>query len=113
MKDEEIKGKIIAKLATLWAQHQEQRLGQLLENYVFPMAELKYGGRTAFTFFQEDDETLRKLEALTATVEAKHMSPEMPDANISAELGSGDRSRRNSDGSLDNSCVEKEKGGNE
>ena len=48
-------------LKNLWLQNKEMRLGQLLENFVFPSVEIKRGGRTAFTFFQEDSETFKKL----------------------------------------------------
>ena len=70
---EEQIGKIVSKLATLWCEHQEQRLGQLLENYVFPKVRTYQGGMTSLTWFQEDAETLKKLKTLVdeQTKEAK------------------------------------------
>lgn len=53
-------------------------------------------------------EILLKLIPRKSSIVTEHKGPEMPDANISAEMGSGNRSRRNSDGSLDNSCVERD-----
>jgi hypothetical protein len=64
-------GKIISNLATLWSKHQEQRLGQLLENYVFPSVQTKQGGRTALTFFQEDSDTLKTLQSLNVKEETE------------------------------------------
>jgi hypothetical protein len=52
---------VLWALKNLWLQHPEQRLGQLLENYAFPITLTKQGGRTALTFFQEDEETFKKL----------------------------------------------------
>jgi len=56
-------------LERLWKQHPDQRLGQLLENYVFPnvvcLIKTNSGGtvnaKTAYTWNQEDDETQRKI----------------------------------------------------
>lgn len=56
---------ICTKLSTLWALHPEQRFGQLLENYLFPSVQTKNPGRASLTWFQEDKETLAKLEELT------------------------------------------------
>lgn len=53
--------KICDLLKVLWKQHPDQRLGQLLENYVFPSVEMKQGGRTALIFFQEDEETFSRI----------------------------------------------------
>lgn len=77
MRDEEIKGKIIAKLATLWMLHPEQRFGQLLENYIFPSVQLKTG-KTALTWFQDDAQTLAKLEELTASIVPKPTESKQP-----------------------------------
>lgn len=53
--------RICHDLERLWKQHPDQRLGQLLENYVFPSIQTTQGGRTAFTWAQEDDETDKKI----------------------------------------------------
>ena len=52
--------KILDELKSLWNRHPDMRLGQLLENYVF--TDGKRGDKTSVRmFYQEDDETLRKL----------------------------------------------------
>lgn len=60
MREQDIE-RICHDLERLWKQHPEQRLGQLLENYVFPSTLTKQGGRTALTFFQEDEETGKRI----------------------------------------------------
>jgi hypothetical protein len=61
--------RICHDLERLWKQHPDQRLGQLLENYVFPpmigIIKTKAGGdasvKTAYLWSQEDDETDKKI----------------------------------------------------
>ncbi len=56
-------------LERLWKQYPEQRLGQLLENYIFPpclyivntTAGGQAKGKTAILFWQEDDETDKRI----------------------------------------------------
>lgn len=51
---------IIDRLHELWLKYPDQRLGQLLENYVFNRGER--GDKTSCALFnQEDDETLNIL----------------------------------------------------
>lgn len=55
--------KILALLETLWDKYPNQRLGQLLENYVF--TDGKRGDLTSVRLFHQQDElTLKKLEEL-------------------------------------------------
>jgi hypothetical protein len=56
MRDPERISRILKKLETLWLRHPDQRLGQLLENYIF--FEGKRGDQTSVAlFYQEDDST--------------------------------------------------------
>ena len=55
--------KILKLLEQLWNKSTDQRLGQLLENYVFYRGER--GDRTSVKlFYQEDDETERILKEI-------------------------------------------------
>lgn len=45
-------GKILERLGILWNYYPDQRLGQLLSNYVFGRGDI---------FFPEDDETLKNI----------------------------------------------------
>ncbi len=52
---------ILFELKRLWLKNPDQRLGQILENYVF--FEGERGDKTSVAmFYQEDDETLSKLK---------------------------------------------------
>jgi hypothetical protein len=52
--------RIIHDLERLWKQHPDQRLGQLLENYIFTNG--KRGDKTSVAlFYQEDDFTGEKI----------------------------------------------------
>jgi hypothetical protein len=52
---------ICAQILTLWEKHPEQRLGQLLENYVFTQG--FRGDKTSLClFYQEDSLTLEVLK---------------------------------------------------
>ena len=53
---------ILEEIRKLWEKNPDQRFGQLLENYVFPPVQTRAGGMTAYTFFQDDDETLDILK---------------------------------------------------
>jgi len=55
------KEEILSQLKTLWDRHPLQRLGQLLENYVFFQGER--GDKTSVRlFYQQDEETLKILQ---------------------------------------------------
>ena len=59
MRDPERIGRILHLLGTLWYEFPDQRLGQLLENYVFG----HHSERDSMCIFhQEDDETEARLE---------------------------------------------------
>jgi hypothetical protein len=61
MRDPKRIDKVLAALGKLWKKHPDQRLGQLLENYVF--FEGERGDKTSVRmFYQEDDKTLKILE---------------------------------------------------
>ena len=76
MRDPKRIPKILTELDLLWRKYPDQRLGQLLENYVFPNILVKKVDvlgklepntptlKVAWMFFQEDDETLKKLREL-------------------------------------------------
>ena len=52
---------IIEELKTLWLKYPNQRLGQVLENYVFTKG--KRGDLTSIKlFFQKDEDTLQQLK---------------------------------------------------
>ena len=54
---------ILEQLRSLWMEFPDQRLGQLLENYVFTNGQR--GDRTScLLFFQEDDDTKKILNKL-------------------------------------------------
>jgi hypothetical protein len=58
------KTEILERLAKLWDKYPEQRLGQLLENYVFFNG--KRGDITSVKlFFQRDENTLEILKSQT------------------------------------------------
>ena len=62
MRDEKRIGKILKELEKVWKTYPEQRLGQILENYVF--FEGERGDATSVRlFYQTDDETLKYLKA--------------------------------------------------
>jgi hypothetical protein len=57
--------RICKKLETAWSNIPDQRLGQLLENYIFTKG--KRGDDTSYMLFsQEDDETERLLDYLSS-----------------------------------------------
>ena len=56
--------RICHDLERLWKQHPDQRLGQLLENYVLPRTIVKINNvptGVVFCWAQEDDETDKKI----------------------------------------------------
>ena len=61
MRDPKRIKKMLKELETLWNQYPDQRLGQILENYVFFAGDR--GDKTSVQlFYQEDDDTLKILE---------------------------------------------------
>ena len=56
MREKERIKRICEKLEKLWNNVPDQRLGQLLENYVFDAGKWR-GEATCFLFYQEDDKT--------------------------------------------------------
>lgn len=66
MRDEQRIERICHNLERLWKQYPDMRLGQLLENYVFPnIVAYDYKGKLigngTYGFFQEDDETDKRI----------------------------------------------------
>ena len=62
MRDPKRIGKILKELEKVWKTYPEQRLGQILENYVF--FEGERGDTTSVRlFYQEDGETLKCIKA--------------------------------------------------
>jgi hypothetical protein len=61
MRDPKRIERICEKLRRLWHECPDQRLGQLIENYVIPSGNLR-GSITCWIFYAEDDETERKLD---------------------------------------------------
>ena len=53
---------ICQALEEAWSKSPDQRLGQFLENYIFPGAILEGHRSVCLPFWQEDDETLEKLK---------------------------------------------------
>lgn len=66
--------KICDLLKVLWKKYPDQRLGQLLDNYVFSNGE-RIDKTNAYLFYQEDDETekiiLKKLYKISLLEEIK------------------------------------------
>ena len=63
MREKERINRICKKLAEMWVKYPDQRLGQLLENYIFFKG--KRGDVTSIRlFYQEDDETENILNEL-------------------------------------------------
>lgn len=60
MRDPERIDVICKNLAKLWKYFPDQRLGQLIENYLIPQGKL---------FFQEDDDTLENIMNLLYEIE--------------------------------------------
>lgn len=61
---------ILANLEALWNKYPDQRLGQILENYVF--VEGARGDQTSVKlFFQEDTKTQKILEKTIEILEVK------------------------------------------
>ena len=56
MREKERIKRICEKLEKAWNKKPDQRLGQLLENYIFDSGESR-GPVTCFLFYQEDDIT--------------------------------------------------------
>lgn len=54
MRDPKRIDRILAKLGELWKLYPDQRLGQLIENYVIPTGEMR-GPNTCWLFYAEDD----------------------------------------------------------
>ena len=63
MRDPERIDRMVEKLRTLWHRHPDQRLGQLIENYVIPSGEMR-GASTAWLFYTEDEETEALLDTM-------------------------------------------------
>ncbi len=62
MRDEKRIGKILKELEKVWKTYPDQRLGQILENYVF--FEGERGDTTSVKlFYQDDAATLRNIKA--------------------------------------------------
>ncbi len=62
MRDPKRIGKILKELEKVWKTYPDQRLGQILENYVF--FEGERGDTTSVRlFYQEDSETLKCIKA--------------------------------------------------
>jgi len=61
MRDQKRIKRILLKIEKLWNETTDQRLGQVLENYIFTDGER--GDRTSIRmFYQEDDETEKILD---------------------------------------------------
>ena len=54
--------RIVEKLRRLWLRHPEQRLGQIIENYVIPSGSLR-GSDTCWLFYAGDYQTEKNLDA--------------------------------------------------
>ena len=63
-------GRICRKLEKVWSGVPSQRLGQLLENYIF-FDTLPRGGLTSKFFYREDDVTEDRLDALILELESQ------------------------------------------
>lgn len=63
MKDIKRIKRICKKLEKVWSGAPDQRLGQLLENYIFDSGEFR-GEATCFLFYQEDDKTEKILDKI-------------------------------------------------
>lgn len=71
MRDPERIPKILKALEILWKKFPDQRLGQLLENYVFFQGER--GDRTSVRlFYQEDDLTENILKKKLKEIDERH-----------------------------------------
>lgn len=64
MRDPKRIDEICEALKVAWHQYPDQRLGQLMENYIFPSYFLNDRSSVAMPFWQEDDVTLEKLRKL-------------------------------------------------
>lgn len=53
--------RILEKLGKLWKEYPDQRLGQLIENYVIPAGKMR-GPNTCWIFYAEDDVTEKNLD---------------------------------------------------
>ena len=60
--------RILEKIERLWNRAPDQRLGQLLENYIFIRGQR--GDKTSVRlFFQEDDDTEESIDGLLSSLE--------------------------------------------
>ncbi len=73
MREPERIDRILGKIRRLWHRYPDQRLGQLLENYVFPSGDLR-GASTAWLFHQEDDGTEGHLDVTLGLMEAERQA---------------------------------------
>lgn len=55
--------RIMDKLKKLWLLYPDQRLGQLIENYVIPSGAMR-GPNTVWIYMTEDDQTEKNLDAV-------------------------------------------------
>jgi len=61
MRDPKRIKKILKELETLWNQYPDQRLGQILENYVY-INGARGDNTSVALFFQEDNKTLKMIK---------------------------------------------------
>ncbi len=60
--------RILEKIGKLWKRFPDQRLGQLIENYVIPSGAMR-GYATCWIFYAEDDDTEERLDDMLEYVE--------------------------------------------
>jgi hypothetical protein len=62
-RDPDRKDRIIDMIRELWHTVPDQRLGQLIENYIIPSGDMR-GAATCWLFYAEDDETEERLKKI-------------------------------------------------
>lgn len=63
MRDPERIDRICEKLKKFWKKVPDQRLGQVIENYIIPSGDMR-GADTCWIFYYEDDGVEENLDAL-------------------------------------------------
>jgi uncharacterized protein YihD (DUF1040 family) len=77
MRDPKRMPEILELIGKLWSYYPDLRLGQLLQNFVFPSkmmfdTEMRTWNDCAFIFQQEDDTTITKLKDAIQKYESTH-----------------------------------------
>ncbi len=69
MRDPKRIKRILEKIETLWNLYPNQRLAQLIENYILPSGDERCADSSALRFYTEDDVIEKELDKILKTFE--------------------------------------------